>query len=233
MRLSLVTTKIAYVFFTSVLLLAMNANALAEPKRANGGSCDTSGTERRDGKDQDGNKVNCLFDTCTYTECSTSGGAISNCVKKTEYSNARDCKAALTTTQGGLSLPNLDNLSVLAPDEPSRPTGPKRGLLVSIKVIVSKDELQQACDGASGNFSAGNKIYQCVAPNGDVLSCKIATEACIGSLVGPKRPPTLLGFATAPFGQGPGFVPDEGPSNHSTETTPETAPSSSSELIIL
>lgn len=227
MRLSSVTTTFVYVLVSGLLLLALNSNALAEIKRANGGSCDTVGTERRDGKDQDGNKVNCLFDSCTYTECSTSGGAITNCVKKTEYSNARDCKAALTT-HGGLSLPHLDNLSVLAPEEPSNPTGPKRGLLVSIKVAITKDELHQACDAASGMFSAGNKLYQCVAPNGDVVSCKVATEHCIGSLVVPKRPATLLGFATAPFGQSTGAVPDEGTPNRPTDTTPGTSTSSSS-----
>lgn len=213
----------------SIALLAMTApDVLAAPKQSSTGvACNSTGTARKDGKDQDGNKVNCLFDSCTYTECSTSGGAITNCVKKTEYSNARDCKAALTT-HGGLSLPHLDNLSVLAPEEPSNPTGPKRGLLVSIKVAITKDELHQACDAASGMFSAGNKLYQCVAPNGDVVSCKVATEHCIGSLVVPKRPATLLGFATAPFGQSTGAVPDEGTPNRPTDTTPGTSTSSSS-----
>ena len=96
------------------------------------------------------------------------------------------------------------------------------------KVAASKDELRQACGAASGLFSAGSKLYQCVAPNGDVLSCKVATQYCIGSLVTPKRPATLLGFATAPFGQGPGFVPDEGPTNHPTDASPGTSTSSSS-----
>lgn len=64
----------------------------AAPKKGPGGeTCTRTGTERKDGKDQDGNTVNCLWDTCTY--CSTSGGKIDCSVLKTSYSNPRDCKA--------------------------------------------------------------------------------------------------------------------------------------------
>jgi len=84
----------------------------AVQKSATGKTCESSGTERRDGKDDQGNKVNCLFDTCTYSECSTSGGQISNCVRKTEYSNARDCKAAARTGMGA-KLPTLRNGTML------------------------------------------------------------------------------------------------------------------------
>lgn len=54
----------------------------------------TCSTERRDGKDQDGNKVNCLFDACVQLKCDVSGSQITNCIKETTYSNPRDCKAA-------------------------------------------------------------------------------------------------------------------------------------------
>ena len=65
----------------------------AAPKKGPGGeTCTRTGTERKDGKDQSGNTVNCLWDTCTY--CSTSGGKIDCSVLKTSYSNPRDCKAA-------------------------------------------------------------------------------------------------------------------------------------------
>lgn len=50
--------------------------------------------ERRDGKDQDGNKLNCLFDACTQLKCDVKGKTISNCRSETTYTNARDCKAA-------------------------------------------------------------------------------------------------------------------------------------------
>lgn len=80
-----------------ILILSAPDVADAKPKRSNGMECDSTGTARKDGKDQDGNTVNCLWDTCTFSECSTSGGQISNCVQKTEYSNARDCKAAART----------------------------------------------------------------------------------------------------------------------------------------
>lgn len=72
-----------------LLSTAMAGDALAAPKRPDGGTCDSTGTARRVGTDESGAKVDCLWDTCTYTECSTSGGQISNCVKKTTYSNAR------------------------------------------------------------------------------------------------------------------------------------------------
>ena len=98
MRLSSVTTTFVYVLVSGLLLLALNSNALAEIKRANGGSCDTVGTERRDGKDQDGNKVNCEWDTCTY--CGTTSGVIDCRIQLTEYSNPRDCKPAAIKPRG-------------------------------------------------------------------------------------------------------------------------------------
>jgi hypothetical protein len=80
--------------FGSIIVLAFTSLADAAPKRSNGGACDSTGTARREGKDQQGNKLDCLWDTCTFTECNSGGGEISGCAQKTEYSNARDCKAA-------------------------------------------------------------------------------------------------------------------------------------------
>ena len=80
--------------FSTLIVLAFTILADAVPKRSNGGQCDTTGTQRKTGTDDQGNKLDCLWDTCTFTECGTSGGEISSCVKKTEFSNARDCKAA-------------------------------------------------------------------------------------------------------------------------------------------
>lgn len=92
--------------FCAIFVALPLSEAFAVAKSSGGVTCESTGTERRDGKDQDGNKVNCLFDSCTFTECSTSGGTISNCVRKTEYSNARDCKAAAKTNLGGkIKLP--------------------------------------------------------------------------------------------------------------------------------
>ena len=83
------------------------ADAFAKPKRSNGGTCDSTGTARKTGTDQDGNKLDCLWDTCTFSECSTSGGTVSNCVQKTEYSNARDCKAAASSGVKGTKSPAI------------------------------------------------------------------------------------------------------------------------------
>lgn len=218
MTLSSVPMKFAYALLALLLLLVQSSNSFAVPVRSNGGACDSTGSARRDGKDQNGNKVNCLFDSCTYTECGTSGGTISNCVKKTEYSNPTDCHAALTigTTLG---TTQLGNLGVQQDFGSSNPTGPSHHWLVSLQVTVTESELHQACDKAGGMFSAGSKLYQCVAMNGDVLSCRVTTQSCTGSLVLPKRPPTLLGFATAPFGKGAGYVPPAGTRNPDTNTT--------------
>jgi hypothetical protein len=78
----------ALMFFGSVM------ESDAKPRRSDGGACDSTGTGRKQGKDDQGNKVDCMWDTCTFTQCDTSGGSISNCVQKTEYSNPRDCKPA-------------------------------------------------------------------------------------------------------------------------------------------
>ena len=77
----------------------------AAPKRADGGKCGSTGTGRKTGTDDQGNKMDCLWDTCTFTTCDTSGAAVSNCVKKTEYSNARDCKAAAQSGIKGTRSP--------------------------------------------------------------------------------------------------------------------------------
>jgi hypothetical protein len=96
--------------FSAIMVLALTSLADAVPKRSNGGSCDTTGTARKTGADDQGNKLDCLWDTCTFTECNTSGGQISGCVQKTEYSNARDCKAAAVRPGiKGTKIPGLKN----------------------------------------------------------------------------------------------------------------------------
>ena len=91
-------------FLCILFCLAPLADSSAQPRRSNGGACDSTSTARKTGTDDQGNKLDCLWDTCTFTECSTSGGQISNCVQKTEYSNARDCKAAARTGPKGTKL---------------------------------------------------------------------------------------------------------------------------------
>ena len=101
--------RLAFVF-CAVLVLAMTSLADAKPKRSNGGTCDSTGTARKTGTDDQGNKLDCLWDTCTFTECNTAGGQISGCVQKTEFSNARDCKAAAARPGiKGTKIPGLKN----------------------------------------------------------------------------------------------------------------------------
>jgi hypothetical protein len=91
------------------MVLALTSLADAKPRRSDGGACDSTGTARKEGKDDQGNKLDYLWDTCTFTECNTSGGQISGCVQKTEYSNARDCKAAARPGIKGTRIPGLKN----------------------------------------------------------------------------------------------------------------------------
>jgi hypothetical protein len=84
----------------SIALLAMTApDVLAAPKQSSTGvACNSTGTARKDGKDQNGNKVNCEWDTCTY--CGTTSGVIDCRIQLTEYSNPRDCKPAAIKPRG-------------------------------------------------------------------------------------------------------------------------------------
>ncbi len=84
----------AWLPLLALAMLALPNPAEAAPKKSSTGeNCTSTGTSRRDGKDAaTGEKLNCLFDYCTY--CSTSGGQIDCSKMITEYTNARDCKAA-------------------------------------------------------------------------------------------------------------------------------------------
>jgi hypothetical protein len=110
-------------------ILVSAGDALAAPKTSAGGNtCISTGTARKVGQDQNGNKLDCLWDTCTYCAVGTS----INCSKlTTEYSNARDCHAAaagsgsagvVTRPPGGLS-------AYPGKLEPTQPTKPKRPVL--------------------------------------------------------------------------------------------------------
>ena len=83
------TTPFLCLFLAAVFV----ADAQAAPKKSStGAACTSTGTERRDGKDEAGNKVNCLFDSCKF--CAGPQGELDCSVMKTEYTNPRDCRAA-------------------------------------------------------------------------------------------------------------------------------------------
>ena len=85
---SFILAAVAFVF------LVAGPDLLAAPKTSSTGKpCSSTGTARKDGKDDQGNTVNCLWDTCTFYDCVTIADQI-RCGNKTEYSNARDCRAA-------------------------------------------------------------------------------------------------------------------------------------------
>jgi hypothetical protein len=93
----------------AVLLTAGTiTSVVAAPKGPNGETCTSTGTERRDGKDKDtGEKLNCLWDSCTY--CAGPGGELDCSIKKTSYSNPRDCKPAARSMLDRLRLLNETN----------------------------------------------------------------------------------------------------------------------------
>jgi hypothetical protein len=101
MKLSLSLTLLG-----ALLIFVSASESDAKPKRSDGGACDTTGTARREGKDDQGNKLDCLWDTCTFSKCDTSGDSINGCKQVTEYSNARDCKAAAKSGIKGTRAPS-------------------------------------------------------------------------------------------------------------------------------
>jgi len=75
----------------ALLFVAPMSIAMAAPNtNSKGQKCIKTGTERRVGTDQDGNKLDCLFDSCTT--CKSVEGKIDCNSLSTEYTNARDCK---------------------------------------------------------------------------------------------------------------------------------------------
>ncbi|MHA1547029.1 MAG: hypothetical protein ACTSUY_11510 [Alphaproteobacteria bacterium] len=90
-------------FICGILVVAPFFDASAAPvKRRDGQACASTGTARKDAT-QDGKKINCLFDTCTYTKCKETDGKIdtTKCSTVTEHSNARDCKPVKSTPISG------------------------------------------------------------------------------------------------------------------------------------
>jgi hypothetical protein len=102
----------------SFAILLSSAMAVAAPKKAsNGETCISTGEKRRVGTDAaTGEKLDCLWDYCTY--CGTSGGQIDCNILKTEYSNARDCKPAAARGAGTRVTPDAINPGVLDPGNP-------------------------------------------------------------------------------------------------------------------
>jgi hypothetical protein len=82
----------------ALLLFGTTLLAAADSKQSSTGvSCNSTGTARKDGKDQDGNKMNCSWDTCTY--CGTTSGTIDCSKQITEYSNPTDCHSVASTVR--------------------------------------------------------------------------------------------------------------------------------------
>lgn len=110
-----------------VLSLSTISDASAAAKSSGGIACNSTGTARKDGKDQDGNKVNCQWDTCTF--CGTVNGVIDCSHQVTEYSNPSDCHAAAAIFGGNghqsvFSNGTLGLQQQLQPTNPTKPVKP-------------------------------------------------------------------------------------------------------------
>jgi hypothetical protein len=98
----------------SVALIIFAAPASAAPKTGSGGqTCDESESNVK--HDIGGKHYTC--DKCVYSVCSTSGGTLNNCVRKTEWSN---CVAAAGGGGGGAGKVDVDRM---APPASSQPKG--------------------------------------------------------------------------------------------------------------
>ena len=104
-----------------VLSTSMVTDALAVQKSSGGVACNSTGTARKDGKDQDGNKLNCQWDTCTY--CGTTNGTIDCSKQITEYSNPTDCHAVKAIFGGNQSVFTHGNLQFSQDSKPTPNTG--------------------------------------------------------------------------------------------------------------
>jgi len=86
------------------LFLALSGPAAAEPKGANGETCDSSETNVK--HEIKGTQYVC--DKCVYSTCDTNGGQISNCRVVTHWSN---CVAAAGTSGAGVKATTNGELS--------------------------------------------------------------------------------------------------------------------------
>jgi hypothetical protein len=104
------------------LVLALSGPVAAEPKGANGETCDSSETNVK--HEIKGKPYTC--DKCVYSKCDASGGQISNCQIVTHWSN---CVAAAgssgagdkATTNGELSPPTDTDVKTVKPPKIDAP----------------------------------------------------------------------------------------------------------------
>lgn len=101
--------------------ITISTDVQAAPRQSSTGvACNSTGSVRKDGKDQaTGEKLNCKWDTCTY--CGTTNGTIDCSKQITEYSNPTDCKAAARTGPGH-NLSIFQNNLQLQMNQDSKPT---------------------------------------------------------------------------------------------------------------
>jgi hypothetical protein len=138
--------KLTALLLAALLIPAVSSDAFAKPKTSAGGyTCISTGTARKVGTDQDGHKLDCLWDTCTY--CAV--GSTINCSKlTTEYSNARDCHPARMGAAGGAGITAIPNGGLRL--SPGKPPGVKPKPRPTIPPIVRNGGMRLKNFGGSG-----------------------------------------------------------------------------------
>ncbi len=97
--------RLKLLILCGALMFALAPPVAAEPKGPNGEACDTSETNVK--HDIGGKHYTC--DKCVFSQCSTSGGSVSNCQKVTHWSN---CVEAAGSGAGG---PGRVDVNKMAP----------------------------------------------------------------------------------------------------------------------
>jgi hypothetical protein len=130
--------------------------ALAEPIQGpKGQSCKSSGITTVNGV-QDGKKVKCTADYCTYDECETSGPNIGKCSTKTHYVNVRDCHPARTST----TPPNRILPGQLAPPTQGLTQPPVR----RVPVVPNSGVILRGVEGEPATSAPTGKEEKAPAP---------------------------------------------------------------------
>jgi len=119
--------KVIGLFIFSFLVVTPLLDASAVPVSRDGTKCEKNSTARKDAT-QDGKKINCLFDTCSYPKCEEKDGKIdlTSCKTVTEHTNARDCKPAKGRVINKDKLQGNSSGTIAAPPQIKKPRFPSK-----------------------------------------------------------------------------------------------------------
>jgi hypothetical protein len=120
-----------FIFGCLVVTPLLDASSAAKKNRAGTAECEGGGGTGRKDAVLDGKKVNCLFDTCTYTErCDETidGKIVVKRCQKTEYdgASARECKPVKGRVINKQKLQGNSSGTIAAPPQIKKPRFPTK-----------------------------------------------------------------------------------------------------------